>query len=43
MKSNLTFHSAALEFIKGELVKHLTFTIYYMEADGIIAAYTIDR
>lgn len=31
MKSNLTFHSAALEYIKIELVKLLTFVIFYLE------------
>ena len=38
MKSNLTFHSAALEFIKTELVKYLAFIIFYLEQDGIINA-----
>ena len=31
MKSNLTFHSAALEYIKAEMVKYLAFIIFYME------------
>lgn len=31
MSSNLTFHTAALEFIRKELVQLLTFTIFYME------------
>lgn len=31
MKSNLTFHGAALEFIKTELVNHLAFVISYLE------------
>eukprot|EP00347_Sterkiella_histriomuscorum_P010832 403374756 len=39
MKSNLTFHGAALEFIKTELVNHLAFVISYLEQDGIITSY----
>ena len=31
MKSNLTFHGAALEFIKTELVSHLAFVISHLE------------
>jgi len=31
MKSNLTFHGAALEQIKKHLVRYLSFIIFYLE------------
>ncbi|CDW84752.1 UNKNOWN [Stylonychia lemnae] len=39
MRSNLTFHSAAIEYLKSELVRHLAFIIFYLEQDGIITAF----
>jgi hypothetical protein len=39
MKSNSTFHGAALEQIKNHLVRYLSFIIYYLEQDGVINAY----
>ncbi len=39
MKSNSTFHGAALEQIKKHLVRYLSFIIYYLEQDGVINAY----
>lgn len=36
MKSHLTFHDAALFSIRQELVKQMSFIIYYLEQDGII-------
>jgi hypothetical protein len=38
MKSNITFHSAALEYIRAVLVKQLAFIIFYLEQDGVINA-----
>ncbi|CDW73692.1 UNKNOWN [Stylonychia lemnae] len=39
MRSNLTFHSAAIEYLKSELVRNLAFIIYYLEQDGIITSF----
>jgi|LauGreDrversion4_2_1035121.scaffolds.fasta_scaffold06180_12 hypothetical protein len=36
MKSHLTFHDAALFSIRQELVKQMSFIIYYLEQDGIV-------
>lgn len=36
MKSNLTFHSAALEYIRTKMVSYLAFVIFFLEKDGII-------
>lgn len=38
MKSNITFHGAALEYIRSVLVKQLAFIIFYLEQDGVINA-----
>jgi hypothetical protein len=38
MKSNISFHGAALEYIKNNLVKHLAFIVFYLEQDGVINA-----
>lgn len=39
MKSNSTFHGAALELVKQHLSRYLSFIIFYLEQDGIINAY----
>jgi hypothetical protein len=42
LKSNVTFHAAALESIRILLVKQLAFIIFYLEQDGVINASEID-
>ena len=34
----MTFHGAALEYIRTNLVKQLAFIIFYLEQDGVINA-----
>ena len=39
MKSNSTFHGAALEQIQNHLVRYLIFIIFFLERDGVINAF----
>ena len=37
MKSKLTFHEAALDQIKTNLIKYLAPIVFYLEQDGVIS------
>ena len=43
MKSNATFHGAAMDQIQKHLVRYLSFIIFFLEQDGVINAYYNSR